>query len=130
MKKAIMAIAAASLAIGGSAMAAPTQAEKGEARLAEMLEGRVAGEPQSCIPALSDRRLEVIDETAIVYDAGDTIYVARPSDPQVLDSSDILVIERFGSQLCKHDVSRTVDRHTGFVTGIVFLDDFVPYKEG
>lgn len=93
-----------------------------------MIEGRVAGEPQSCIVAHSSYRLEIIDEIAIVYDAGGIIYVARPSDPGSLDERDILVIKRTGSRLCKLDLMRTVDRNTGITTGIVFLSDFVPYR--
>ncbi|GGD48021.1 hypothetical protein [Croceicoccus pelagius] len=102
--------------------------ERGEARLAEMLAGRTAGEPQSCISAYASSRLKVIDETAVVYDAGDTIYVARPDNPRSLDTKDVLVIERTGGQLCKQDVVRTVDRTLGFNTGVVFLSDFVPYR--
>ncbi|WP_066560032.1 hypothetical protein [Croceicoccus bisphenolivorans] len=103
-------------------------AERGEARLAEMLAGRTAGEPQSCIAAFADNRLTVIDETAVVYDAGNTIYVARPDNPRSLDTQDVLVIERTGGQLCKQDFVRTVDRTLGFTTGVVFLGDFVPYR--
>jgi hypothetical protein len=41
------------------------------------------------------------------------------------------VIERFGSQLCTTDIIRTVDRSGGYITGAVFLGDFVPYtKQG
>lgn len=105
-----------------------TSAERSEARLAEMLAGRTAGEPQSCISGFADNRITVIDETAVVYDAGDTIYVARPDNPRSLDSQDVLVIERTGGQLCKQDFVRTVDRTLGFTTGIVFLGDFVPYR--
>ena len=104
-----------------------TSAE-GEARLAKMLQGKTAGEPQSCIPAMLNNRLTVIDETAVVYDAGNTIYVARPETPRSLDSSDVLVVERTGGQLCSHDIIRTVDRSLGFTTGAVFLSDFVPYR--
>jgi hypothetical protein len=46
-----------------------------------MLEGRTAGEPVSCISALRSNRIEVIEHVGIVYDAGATIYVARPSNP-------------------------------------------------
>ena len=132
MKKAIIALAAASLALGGgTALAESPNVSEGESKLAEMLAGYVvAGEPQSCIPARVSRRLEVIDETALVYDAGNTLYVARPKDPESLDESDILVIDRFGTQLCASDVIRTVDRYSGFMTGVVFLSDFVPYRKG
>jgi hypothetical protein len=92
-----------------------------------MLEGRTAGRPVACIPAQVSERLKIIDRTAVVYDGGRTIYVAKPRDPRTLDTNDILVINRFGSQLCKTDVVRTVDRSSGFMTGVVFLGDFVPY---
>lgn len=125
--KPVAAFAAAALAAGCATYDGGNGSAEGEARLAAMLEGRTAGEPQSCISATIDSRLKVIDETAVVYDAGRTIYVARPENPQSLDSQDVLVINRFGSQLCKQDVIRTVDRTLGFTTGAVFLGDFIPY---
>jgi hypothetical protein len=102
---------------------------KNEATLAKMLEGRTAGEPVSCIPLYQTNRLEVLDGVALVYNFGDIIYVGRPTDPETLRRDDILVIERFGSQLCDTDVVRTVDRDGGFMTGVVFLKKFVPYKK-
>jgi hypothetical protein len=122
----VAAFAAVALAAGCATYDGGNNAE-GEARLAAMLEGRTAGEPRSCISASVDSRLKIIDRTAVVYDAGRTIYVARPENPQSLDTQDVLIINRFGSQLCKQDVIRTADRTLGFTTGIVFLGDFVPY---
>lgn len=128
MRKTILALAAASLLLGAGANAQrPTSKQRAEARLAKLIEGRVPGKPQSCIPAQISNRLQVLDQTAVVYDGGDTVYVSRPADPRSLDSDDILIINRFGSQLCKQDVIRTVDRTMGFTTGVVFLGDFVPY---
>jgi hypothetical protein len=122
---------AALLAMGASAASAESLAEKGEARLAQMLEGRTAGEPVTCINAVRSNRLQVIEHVGLVYDAGETIYVSRPSDPKSLGPWDVPVIERFGSQLCKTDLIRTVDRSGGYFTGPVFLGDFVPYtKQG
>jgi hypothetical protein len=103
--------------------------EKNEARLAQMLEGRAAGEPVSCIPLVQSNRLEVIEGVALVYNSGDTIYVAKPKDPTTLGRDDIMVIDRFGSQLCDTDIVRTVDRNGGYFTGVVFLNKFVPYKK-
>jgi hypothetical protein len=72
----------------------------------------------------------VIDNTAIVYKDGNTIWVNRTAHPESLDRSDILVINRFsGSQLCKLDQVTTIDQGSGFFTGVVFLQDFVPYKK-
>ena len=102
---------------------------KGEAKLAKMLEGRVAGEAQSCIQTFGSRNLTQIDDTALVYRDGRTIWVNRTKNPESIDDSDIMVIERFsGSTLCRTDQVRLVDRTAGMLTGIIFLDDFVPYR--
>ena len=130
MKTLATILAGAALAMAGATAASARSAEENEARLARMLEGRTAGEPVSCISALNSSRIEVIEDVALVYDAGDTIYVARPSDPRSLGRNDVIVINRFGGQLCNNDVIRTVDRYQGFTTGAVFLDKFVPYKRG
>ena len=123
-------LAGAALAVSGvSPASAETLAERGEARLAEMLQGRVAGEPVSCITPNRSRNLQVIEHVGVVYDDGDTIYVARPSNPRSLGSMDVPVIERFGSQLCKQDLTKTIDRYDGHVSGVVFLSDFVPYTK-
>ncbi len=128
-KKMLFAAALALLAVGAHA-ASTTRAEMGEAKLAKMLEGRAAGKPQSCIPAQVSDRLQIIDETAIVYDAGETIYVARPDQPKSLDADDVLVINRSSGELCKQDVVRTVDQTSGVTTGLIFLGDFIPYRKG
>lgn len=101
---------------------------KGEARLAKLLEGRVAGEPQNCISSFHNDRMTTIDETAYVYGRGNTIYVQRTVDPESIDSDDVLVTRRIGgSQLCRLDVTRTIDRYNGFLTGVVRFEKFVPY---
>lgn len=122
-------LAGAALALTGTAASAETLVERNEAKLARMLEGRTAGEPVSCITTPRTNKLEVIEKVGVVYDAGDTIYVARPSHPNQLGRSDVVVIQRFGSQLCKTDVTRTIDRMSGHVSGAVFLSDFVPYTK-
>ena len=129
MKTLATILAGAALALTGTTAALAKSAEENEAKLARMLEGRTAGEPVNCISALSSSRLEVIEHVGIVYDAGSTIYVARPTDPRQLARDDILVFNRFGSQLCTNDVIRTVDRYQGHTTGAVFLEEFVPYTK-
>ncbi len=99
----------------------------GEARLAKLLEGRVAGKPKSCINTFSNRNSRVIDETALVYGSGRTIWVNVPRNAEDLDDSDALVIRMHGSQLCRQDIVTTIDTASGFYTGNVFLGDFVPY---
>ncbi|TRD11148.1 hypothetical protein FGU71_04300 [Erythrobacter insulae] len=101
---------------------------KGEKELAKLLEGRVAGEPKSCIRTRLNDQFRVIDETAFVYGRGKTIYVQRTAHPERIDSFDVVISRRFNaSQVCKQDIIETADRAIGFPTGNVFLVDFVPY---
>jgi hypothetical protein len=135
MMKLAAVLASAALALtasAASAASAATVAERGEERLARMLEGRIAGEPVSCISAIRSNKLHVIDEVGLVYDAGETVYVARPVDRRMLSWNDVLVMDRFSSsRLCAQEPMRTIDRSGGYFTGIVFLEDFVPYsREG
>lgn len=101
---------------------------RGEARLAKLIEGRVAGEPVRCIRTLPSQRMTTIDRTAYVYGSGNTIYVQRTRNPDQIDDNDALVTTRFNaSELCRLDQMTTVDRVLGVFTGAVFFEDFVPY---
>ena len=119
----LAAVTALALAGAPASAASPT----GEETLARMLEGRVAGPPVRCIAVFRDKQLRMLDRVGVVYDEGKTIYVARASDPQTFRDRDILIIERHGSELCREDVRRTVERDTGALESLVFLSDFVPY---
>lgn len=122
-----MIFAAAALVAGvGAAQAAPRLT--GEARLAKMLEGRVAGPPVDCISLLDSQDTQIIDHTAIVYGSGRTIYVNRPNNARDLDSDDIMVTHPTGSQLCKLDAVHMRDRTSHMFSGFVTLEKFVPYR--
>jgi hypothetical protein len=102
--------------------------DRGEAELAKLLAGRVPGKPVDCIDLRSSNSSRIIDRTAIVYGSGGTLYVNRPrSGASSLDSDDILVTRTVGSQLCRLDTVRLVDRGSRISTGFVALDKFVPY---
>ncbi len=117
------------LALIAAPAAAQSPQERSDEKFAELTEGRVAGEPQSCVPALRGNRLQVVDYLGFIYEQGDTLWISRVKNPRSLGWDDIPIIERFGSQLCKQDVIRTVDRGSNFFTGVVFLEDFVPYTK-
>jgi hypothetical protein len=120
--------AVSALAVAGAADARPR--ESGEAQLAKLLDGRVAGRPTDCISTLIQRDMDTIDGTALVFGHGDVIYVNRTTDPRSLDDTDALLVRKFGtaSQLCKTDIVTTFDPSARFYTGNVFLTDFVPYR--
>jgi hypothetical protein len=129
MKIAHVMMAAAAFALAGAGAHAAGRAEENQAKLARMLEGRTAGEPVTCVTTFRSDKLQVIEGVALVYDAGDTIYVARPTEPDALRRDDVVVIKRFGGQLCHSDIIRTVDRTGGYTTGVLFLEKWVPYKK-
>lgn len=121
--------AMAALAVVASAM--PAQAKErltGEAKLAKMLDGRVAGKPVDCVTLTQIRSTEIIDRTAIVYTTNNgTMYVNRPSGANFLDDDDILVSEPRNGQACRIDIVRLIDRGSRMSSGSVGLNDFVPY---
>lgn len=114
--------------LGAEAKVESSPMTRGEAKLAKLLEGRVAGEPVRCIRTLPNQRMQTIDRTAYVYGSGETIYVQRTRNPENIDNNDALVINRFNaSELCRLDITTSVDRTLGVFTGAVFFEDFVPY---
>lgn len=100
-----------------------------EDQLAKLLEGRVAGEPQDCLPLTSLGSSQIIDKTAIVYRNGSTLWVNRPDGGATsLDDDDVLVLKTSGSQLCSIDTLELRDRSSHMYNGFVSLGKFVPYR--
>ena len=129
MKKAAIAmmVAAATLVSAPALQAKPKLT--GEEKLAQMLEGRVAGDPVDCITLSGSRDARIIDKTAIVYGRGTTIYVNRPSNASALDNDDVMVTKLHTGQLCKLDTVQLHDRSSHFWNGFVGLEQFVPYRK-
>lgn len=117
------------LVIAGAPALAKSEPETGEARLAKLIEGRVAGKPVECLELRDIRSSRIIPGTAIVYETkGNRLYVNRPeSGADTLDSWDVMVTDTHLSRLCNIDVVHLHDTGTRMQTGLVFLGDFVPY---
>ena len=120
--------------MGGVLMAAalPAQAARldPEARLAKMLDGRVAGKPVDCIPQYRIQSSEIFEKTAILYKAGSTWYLNRPvSGRNFLHRDDILLTDTHSSDLCSVDIVRLIDQGSHFPSGSLGLGQFVPYSK-
>ena len=127
MKRIALTLAAV---VGVALVAGPSVAGErltGDQKLAKLLEGRVAGEPRSCINTRVNSESQVIDGTALVYGRGRTIWVNVPANARDLDDRDALLVRQYGANLCRQDIVTTFDTNGGFYTGNVFLGDFVPY---
>lgn len=126
MRKAVLLLAGAFSLLAAPAMGATPE---GEAKLAKALEGRVAGEPVNCVNLRGIRSSKIIDGTAIIYDAGGTLYVNRPeSGAAFLDNWDVLVTKTHSSRLCDIDVVYLYDSGTRMQSGSVMLGEFIPYR--
>jgi hypothetical protein len=107
---------------------APQRGRGGENDLAKALVGRSAGKPVDCISLRAANSSQIIDGTAIVYRVGSVLYVNRPrSGASSLVDDDILVTRTTGSQLCRLDTVRLMDRSSRIQSGFVSLGQFVPY---
>lgn len=121
----------ASLALAGAVSASAEEPTRGEMKLAEMLEGRVAGEPVKCLSESQRDSIQIVDGTAIVFRDGGTLWVNRPAGARFLSRGDLPVFHQFSSQLCRLDRVELRDRlGSGTMAGPrLALDDFVPYTK-
>jgi hypothetical protein len=125
----LLPLIAGSLILGAATAAPAVTPVDREAELARALEGRVAGEPVDCIDLNRVRSTQIINDTAILYDAGSTIYVNRPrGGADSLDRWDTIVTRLHSSRLCSIDTVQMVDPTSHMLSGVVFLGDFVPYR--
>jgi len=128
MRKIVTLFAAATFLASGAAAAAPGSGA--EAKLAKALEGRVAGEPVRCLSLHQIRSTRIIDGTAILYDAGRTVYVNKPaSGASSLRDGKVMVTKTGTSQLCSIDTVKLYDTGSRMQTGWVGLGEFVPYTK-
>jgi hypothetical protein len=124
-----LAAVAATLGLCASFGASANEPSEGERELAEILEGRVAGEPVNCLSDAESDRMQVIDDTAFVFRDGRTIYVNRPRGAEMLDDSDLPVFRQYSSQICRLDQVELRDRIGGIPGPVIVLEEFIPYTK-
>lgn len=113
--------------------AAPLAAQpwSGEAGLEQAVEGRLPGRPIQCLTLSRVRSSTIVDETAILFRVGNTIFVNRPrAGANRLDGDDTIVNRSASTRLCRGDPVRTRDPYTGAFRGAIILGEFVPYRRG
>jgi hypothetical protein len=126
-----LAIILGALVLAGCASSTELQASRqAEAAtdLAEALKGRVAGTPQNCISQAGTNGPQIIDARTVLYRDGKRIWRNElASDCPSLDQDSILVVELHGSQICKNDLFRPIDRGSRIPGPYCRFGQFTPY---
>jgi hypothetical protein len=100
--------------------------------LEKQIGGKVAGEAVSCISNLDQTNIIRVSDDLLLYQvSGRLVYQNRLKSPcpGLARDSDIIVTEQFGSQLCRGDIIKLVDRLGGIPGPSCALGDFVPFRK-
>jgi hypothetical protein len=94
------------------------------------LAGRTAGAPRNCVTNDSPSSLRIVDGRTMLYGSGSTVWLNRLAVecPGVDSWNDILVAFPSGSQYCRGDIVKTLDRTSHIPGPSCILGDFIPYR--
>ena len=122
------------VAIAACTAAVPVQPAqldaRAQTRLAQLLNGKVAGPPESCLPNWQTRQMTVISDDLIVFQASPgRIWVQRPQNSCTLLAGGryALVTRSSTGSLCRGDIAQVVDPLNHTTVGSCVIGDFMPY---
>lgn len=104
---------------------------RAQARLNELLAGKVAGAPQTCLPNWRTHDMVSIDDNTIVFrQGGSRVWVQKTQSPCArLGNPSYALVTRSGlNQLCQGDIAQVVDPVANMAVGSCVLGPFVPYS--
>lgn len=116
-------------AVGPPQAPAPLNAKQ-QTRLDQLLGGKVAGAPQSCLPRWRTQDMTVIDDGTIIFrENSGKVWLQKPQAPcdRLSSPAYALVTRSIQSQLCRGDIGQVVDPSTNITAGSCVMGDFVPY---
>jgi hypothetical protein len=101
-----------------------------QAELAEELEGRVAGEPVSCVDQREIRSNRSIGSGVILFEGdSDILWVNRPQGGCPLQFGRTLVTRSTTMRLCEGEIASVMEPVSGANYGACVLGEFTPYRE-
>src|SRR3954453_7716838 len=110
----------------------PVRTAEKQREYQQLLMGKVAQAPISCLPHYRSGDMRTIDEDTILFrDGSRRVYVAHMQGGcSGLDRGGYaLVTHQYGSSdLCRGDIGRVVDTLNGFTIGSCVFGDFTPYE--
>jgi hypothetical protein len=124
------------LLLGAAALGAcapvppPAPNLEAQAELQQLLAGKVAGQPVSCLPPSRSDQMITIDDNTIAFRQGNTVYVneIEGSGCSHLSTGFYTLLTRRSGNLCSGQIAQVADLNAGTTVGSCVLGDFVPYR--
>jgi hypothetical protein len=126
-----------SLLIGGALLASctasaqePGPSLRAQNQYQQLLAGRVAMAPISCLPTRRANDMVVVDDNTIAFRDGARVYVNHPQGgcSQLSQGHTALVSHQIGEEgPCRGDVAQVVDTLSHVAVGSCIWGDFIPY---
>lgn len=102
-------------------------------RLNQLIGGKVAGPPQSCLSNWRTQDMTVIDDNTIIFRqaGGNRVWVQKPrqSCQRLSGPSYALVTRSTVNQLCSGDIAQVVDTSANMTVSSCVMGDFIPYTQ-
>ena len=127
-----------SLLLAGAALASCTTAPEQTARspdkqveLAQLLAGKVAQKPVTCLPHYRSDDMRVIDDNTVAFrDGSHRTYVAHLNggcNNLGMGSYALVTLLHGSPDLCSGQIARVVDTANGMTVGSCSFEEFTPY---
>lgn len=113
-----------------STSAEPRLSDREARDLARALDGKVPGEPVSCVSAMRSDDLRALGDNTLIYRFSKDLVYRNTLEGACtgLSMGDTLVMRRTTNQYCRGDIATVVNLQSGAQTGSCSLGDFVPYR--
>lgn len=132
MRRPIVTAVAALATLAATAAVGDGRDARAQRDLDRALAGRTPGRPESCISQSRVNGPEIIDGHTILYrQSGRRIWRNDLPEhcPFLHDFDDVLIVETTGSELCRNDRFRVINRPSSIPSGYCRLGNFVPYDK-
>ncbi len=119
------------LALLAGCATTPQTAQGPDPKLTAALEGKVAGKSQSCLPLDRAVGSEIFHDAILYREGRSRFWLAdAPGCGSSSGSNDYILVQNvYGSQLCRGDIIRLVERTGGFTAGACSVRSFTPYTK-
>jgi Family of unknown function (DUF6491) len=121
----------AGAALASCTVTAPPPGLQAQREYQQLLYGKVAQQPISCLPHYLSNDMRVIDDNTIAFRNGNArVYIAHMQGGcnGLAGGHNALVTRQYGNaDLCRGDIAQVVDTFNGFTVGSCVFGDFTPY---